>query len=302
MNNLHLRAKILVEALPYIRAFFGKTIVIKYGGAAMTEPALKESFAEDVVLLKYVGINPIVVHGGGPQISGMMKRLGKEVKFVEGIRVTDSETMEIVEMVLGGALNKEIVNLMNQHGGRGVGLSGKDGGLIRAKPLKGAGEEKCHIGDVSEVDPRILQRLQGRDAACEGGEGVRFIPVISPVGADEKGKSYNINADVVASHIAASISAEKLLILTDVPGILDKKGQLLQTLSKKEIVRMVKKGEIKGGMLPKCESALLAIDRGVRKVHIIDGRVPHALLLEVLTDQGVGTEIVGGLMNQTRTH
>jgi len=194
------------------------------------------------------------------------------------------------------------VNLMNQHGGRGVGLSGKDGGLIRAKPLKGAGEEKCHIGDVSEVDPRILQRLQGRDAACEGGEGVRFIPVISPVGADEKGKSYNINADVVASHIAASISAEKLLILTDVPGILDKKGQLLQTLSKKEIVRMVKKGEIKGGMLPKCESALLAIDRGVRKVHIIDGRVPHALLLEVLTDQGVGTEIVGGLMNQTRTH
>jgi acetylglutamate kinase len=286
MNNLHLRANILVEALPYIRAFFGKTIVIKYGGAAMTEPALKASFAEDVVLLKYVGINPIVVHGGGPQISGMMKRLGKEVKFVEGIRVTDSETMEIVEMVLGGALNKEIVNLINQHGGSGVGLSGKDGGLIRAKPLKGSRGEACHVGDVATVDPRILERLEG------GEDGVRFIPVISPVGSDEKGKSYNINADLVGAHIAASISAEKLLILTDVPGILDQQKQLIPTLSKKEVVRMVKKGEICGGMLPKTDSALLALDRGVRKVHIIDGRVPHALLLEVLTDQGVGTEIV----------
>ncbi len=291
MDDLNLRAKILVEALPYIRAFFGKTIVIKYGGAAMTDPALKASFAEDVVLLKYVGINPIVVHGGGPQISGMMKRLGKEVKFVEGIRVTDSETMEIVEMVLGGALNKEIVNLINQHGGRGVGLSGKDGGLLRAKPLKGGGGVACHIGDVAEVDPCILQKLEGGTATA-GGEGVRFIPVISPVGADEKGKSYNINADVVAAHIAASLSAEKLLILTDVPGILNQQSQLMPTLSKKEIVRMVKKGEIKGGMLPKTTSALFAIDRGVRKAHIIDGRVPHALLLEVLTDQGVGTEIV----------
>jgi len=255
----------------------------------MTESALKASFAEDVVLLKYVGINPIVVHGGGPQISGMMKRLGKEVKFVEGIRVTDSETMEIVEMVLVGALNKEIVNLVNQHGGRGVGLSGKDGGLILAKPRKGIHEETCHVGDVAEIDPRILERLGGGGT---GEEGVRFIPVISPVGADEKGKSYNINADAVAAHIAASLSAEKLLILTDVAGILDQQSQLMSTLSKKEVVRMVKKGEIKEGMLPKTEAALLAIDRGVRKVHIIDGRVPHALLLEVLTDQGVGTEIV----------
>jgi acetylglutamate kinase len=251
-HNLPLRAKILVEALPYIRAFFGKTIVIKYGGAAMTEPALKEGFAEDVVLMKYVGIHPIVVHGGGPQISGMMKRLGKEVKFVEGIRVTDAETMEIVEMVLGGALNKEIVNLINQHGGSGVGLSGKDGSLIRAKPLKESRQEKCHIGDVAEIDPRILKRLEG------SGEGVRFIPVISPVGADEKGKSYNINADVVAAHIAVSLSAEKLLILTDVPGIVDKKGQLIPTLSKKEVFRMIKKKEIDGGMLPKAEAALLA--------------------------------------------
>lgn len=291
MDNLHLRAKILVEALPYIRAFFGKTIVIKYGGAAMTEPALKASFAEDVVLLKYVGINPIVVHGGGPQISGMMKRLGKEVKFVEGIRVTDRETMEIVEMVLGGALNKEIVNLINQHGGSGVGLSGKDGGLIRAKPLKGSRGEACHVGDVAEVDPRILERLEGGTSPASG-DGVRFIPVISPVGSDEKGKSYNINADLVAAHIAASISAEKLLLLTDVPGILNQQGNLVPTLSKKEVVRMVKKGEIVGGMLPKTDSALLALDRGVRKVHIIDGRVPHALLLEVLTDQGVGTEII----------
>ncbi|MBI3357999.1 MAG: acetylglutamate kinase [Nitrospirae bacterium] len=296
MNNLHLRAKILVEALPYIRAFFGKTVVIKYGGAAMSDTALKGSMASDVVLMKYVGINPIVVHGGGPQISGMMKRLGKEVKFVKGMRVTDSETMEIVEMVLGGTLNKEIVNLINQHGGRGVGLSGKDGGLIRAKPVKGVREETCHVGDVAEIDPRILQRLEGGTATAGGGagggEGVRFIPVISPVGADEKGKSYNINADLVAAHIAVSLSAEKLLILTDVPGILDKKGQLIPTLSRKEVFRMVKKEEIRGGMLPKVEAALLAVDSGVRKAHIIDGRVPHALLLEVLTDQGVGTEIV----------
>jgi acetylglutamate kinase len=293
MNDLNLRAKILVEALPYIRAFFGKTVVIKYGGSAMTDASLKGSFAEDVVLMKYVGINPVIVHGGGPQISGMMKRLGKEVKFVEGIRVTDSETMEIVEMVLGGTLNKEIVNLINQHGGRGVGLSGKDGGLIRAKAIppprgsKKAGphEAMSHVGDVSEIDPQILRRL-------EGGEGVRFIPVISPVGADEKGKSYNINADLVAANIAISLAAEKLLILTDVPGILNGTKELVPTLSKKEVSKMIKKGEILGGMLPKVEAALLAVDGGVRKAHIIDGRVPHALLLEVLTDQGVGTEIV----------
>ncbi len=289
MKDLNIQAKVLVEALPYLRAFSGKTVVIKYGGSAMTDPALKAQFAEDVVLMKYVGIHPVVVQGGGPQISGMMKRLGKEVKFVEGIRVTDAETMEIVEMVLGGALNKAIVNLINQHGGRGVGLSGKDGGLIRAKHLKGSREEMGHVGDVAEVDPQILKRLEGGGV---GREGAQFIPVISPVGADEKGKSYNINADVVAAHVAAALFAEKLLILTDVPGILDKKGRLVPTLSRKEVSRMVKKGDIRGGMLPKVTAALLAVERGVRKAHIIDGRVPHALLLEVLTNQGVGTEIV----------
>jgi acetylglutamate kinase len=286
MHDLRLEAKILVEALPYIRAFSGKSVVIKYGGAAMTDAALKAQFAEDVVLMKYVGISPVVVHGGGPQISAMMKRLGKEVRFVEGIRVTDTETMDIVEMVLGGALNKEIVSLINQHGGRGVGLSGKDGGLLRAKPLRGKQDTIDHVGSVASVDPQILTQLEG------GKEGARFIPVVSPVGADEKGKSYNINADVVAAHLAAALLAEKLLILTDVPGILDKAGRLVPTISRKEVGRMIRKGEIKGGMLPKVEAALFAVENGVRKAHIIDGRVPHALLLEVLTNQGVGTEIV----------
>ncbi len=282
MKDLNLRAQTLVEALPYLRAFSGKSVVIKYGGAAMTDTGLKAQFAADVVLMKYVGINPVIVHGGGPQISGMMKRLGKEVKFVGGVRVTDTETMQIVEMVLGGTINKEIVNLINQHGGRGVGLSGKDGSLILAKPIKENWQEMGHVGDVAEVDPQILKTL----------EGGRFIPVISPVGADAKGQSYNINADIVAAHIAASLLAEKLLILTDVPGILDKKGRLVPTLSRKEAVRMIKKGDIRGGMLPKVEAALLAVDQGVRKAHIIDGRVPHAPLLEIFTDEGVGTEIV----------
>jgi len=289
MTNLNLRVQTLIEALPYIRAFFGKTVVMKYGGAAMINPALKTSFAEDVVLMKYVGINPVVVHGGGPQISGMMKRLGKEVRFVKGLRVTDAETMEIVEMVLGGTINKEIVNLINQHGGRGVGLSGKDAGLIRAKSLKGARDSIDHVGHVETIDPQILRTLQ--EGEREGKKG-RFIPVISPVGADAQGKSYNINADFVASHIAVSVVAEKLLILTDTPGILDESGKLLPTLTKKEVARMIKKGIIRDGMLPKVEAAIFALDGGVQKAHIIDGRIPHALLLEVLTDQGVGTEIV----------
>ena len=289
MDNLHLKVRTLTEALPYIRAFFGKTVVIKYGGSAMVHPALKNSFAEDVALMKYVGINPIVVHGGGPQISGMMKRLGKEVKFVKGIRVTDAETMEIVEMVLGGTINKEIVNLINQHGGRGVGLSGKDAGLIRAKPVKGGQDEIDHVGHVEAVDPQILRTLH---AGEKEGKNSRFIPVISPVGADAQGKSYNINADFVASHIAVSIVAEKLLILTDTEGILDKKGKLVPTLSKKDAARMIKQGVIRDGMLPKVEAALFALDGGVQKAHVIDGRIPHALLLELLTDQGVGTEIV----------
>jgi len=281
MNNLNDKAQILVEALPYIRAFFGKTIVIKYGGAAMTEKALKTQFAEDVVLMKYVGMNPVIVHGGGPQISGMMKRLGKEPKFVNGVRVTDAETMEIVEMVLGGTINKEIVSLINRHGGKGVGLTGKDGALIQAKPMKGE-EEMGQVGDVKTIDPQILKTL----------EGGRFIPVISPVGADEEGRSYNINADLAAGKVASALAAEKLLILTDVPGILDDKGKLLPTLSRKEVQRLIKKGVISKGMLPKVEAALSAVEGGVRKAHIIDGRVPHALLLEIFTDRGVGTEII----------
>lgn len=282
MNHLSDKAKLLIEALPYIRAFFGKTIVIKYGGAAMTEKELKLQFAEDVVLMKYVGMNPIIVHGGGPQISGMMKKLGKEPKFVKGVRVTDAETMEIVEMVLGGTINKEIVTLINRQGGKGVGLTGKDGALIRAKQLKTGEEGMGQVGDVKEIDPQILKTL----------EGGRFIPVISPVGADEEGKSYNINADLVAGSVAAAVSAEKLLILTDVAGILDEKGGLIPTLSKKEVQRLIKKGIITKGMLPKVDAALSAVENGVRKAHIIDGRVPHALLLEIFTDEGVGTEII----------
>ncbi len=281
-NNLSQKAEILVEALPYIQSFFGKTIVIKYGGAAMTEEKLKRQFAEDVVLMKYVGMHPIIVHGGGPQISGMMKRLGKEPEFVGGVRVTDPETMAIVEMVLGGTINKEIVTLINQLGGKGVGLTGKDGGLIRAKPLSGKTHKMGQVGVVDSIDPQILITLE---------EG-RFIPVISPVASDISGASFNINADLVAGSLAGALSAEKLLILTDVPGILDKKKQLVPSLSKKEVHKLIKEGVISKGMLPKVEAALSALECGVRKSHIIDGRVPHALLLEIFTNQGVGTEIV----------
>ncbi len=280
------KAQILIEALPYIRAFFGKTIVIKYGGAAMTDPVLKRQFAEDIVLMKYVGMNPMIVHGGGPQISEMMKRLGRAPQFVDGVRVTDAETMEIVEMVLGGTLNKEIVTLIHRHGGRAVGLTGKDGGLIRARPLRhGAGDGPMeHTGAVQAIDPAILLTLS------------QFIPVIAPVGADAEGKSYNINADSAAGSLAAALCAEKVLFLTDVPGILEGRegsgGQLISTLSGKEARRLIKAGVISHGMLPKVEAALSAVAQGVHKAHIIDGRVPHALLLEIFTDQGVGTEIV----------
>jgi acetylglutamate kinase len=277
------KAEVLIEALPYIRAFFGKTLVIKYGGAAMTEEGLKARFAEDVVLMKYLGINPVIVHGGGPQISELMKRLGKEPKFVKGVRVTDAETMEIVEMVLGGTINKEIVALINRHGGRAVGLTGKDGGLILARRLKGAGSDFGRVGEVRSVDPQVLETL----------DRGRFIPVISPVGADEEGRSYNINADLVAGAVASALRAEKLLVLTDVKGILDADGALLSTLSKKEVQKLIRKGVINKGMLPKVQACLAALEGGTAKTHIIDGRVPHALLLEVFTDQGVGTEIVG---------
>ncbi|MCI0527243.1 MAG: acetylglutamate kinase [Nitrospira sp.] len=285
------KAEILVEALPYLRAFSGKTIVIKYGGKAMVDEDLKEQFAQDVVLMKYVGINPVVVHGGGPQISQMMKRLGKEPVFVEGVRVTDAETMEIVEMVLGGVINKEIVALIHRQGGKAVGLTGKDGRLITAKPLKsgGAHGEKRGVGlalglvgEVESINPQVLASL----------EEDRFIPIIAPVGVGKDGKTYNINADWVAGAIAAALKAEKLLILTDVAGILNAQRKLIPTLSKKDLSKLIKRGVINEGMLPKVQACLTALEGGVSKTHIIDGRTRHALLLEIFTDQGIGTEII----------
>lgn len=284
------KAKTLIEALPYIRAFSGKSLVIKYGGKAMVDRELKEQFAADVVLMKYVGVNPVVVHGGGPQISLMMKRLGKEPTFVEGVRVTDAETMEIVEMVLGGVINKEIVALIHRQGGRAVGITGKDGRLITARPLKSTGPHRESasagglglVGEVELIDPQILASL----------EEARFIPVIAPVGVGKDGKTYNINADSVAGAIAASLKAEKLLILTDVSGILDDQKKLLPTLSRKDLSRLIKRGVIQEGMLPKVQACLTALEGGVSKTHIIDGRTRHALLLEIFTDKGIGTEIV----------
>jgi acetylglutamate kinase len=280
-----IRAEVLVEALPYLRAFHGKTVVVKYGGSAMRDEALGHGFAQDVVLLKYVGINPVVVHGGGPRISAMMERLGLEARFVDGVRYTDQATMEVVEMVLGGTVNKEIVSLINQHGGDAVGLTGKDGNLITARPLAGKGGEPSAlglVGEVAQVRAALLHRLD---------EG-RFIPVIAPVGVDEKGQSYNINADLAAAAVAAALKAEKLIVLTDVPGILDGKGALVSSLSRDAADRMVRDGVIAGGMLPKVRACLEALAGGVAKAHVVDGRTPHAILLEMFTDAGVGTEIV----------
>ena len=285
MKRLIEKATTLVEALPYLRAFAGKTVVIKYGGNAQSDDALKAGFAEDVVLMKYIGVNPVVVHGGGPQISDMMKRLGKEPRFVDGVRVTDRETMEIVEMVLGGVINKEIVELISRHGGRAVGLSGKDGRLITAKPLKPAGAKRVdlgQVGDVESIDPQLLNGLTSN----------RYIPVIAPIGVDRKGRTYNINADLVAGAVSRALKAEKLLVLTDVTGIKDAKGRLIPTLSRKEIQRLIKTGTITSGMLPKVQACLTAVEGGVAKAHIIDGRVPHALLLEIFTKEGIGTEII----------
>ncbi|MEW5745145.1 MAG: acetylglutamate kinase [Nitrospirota bacterium] len=292
MEKLVEKAQILIESLPYIRNFYGKTFVIKYGGAAQVEEALKDSFAQDVVLLNFIGIKPIIIHGGGPRISQTMKKMGKEPAFVQGQRVTDKETMDIVEMVLGGLINKEIVALINNHGGKAVGLSGKDGGLIRArkkllrKTAGTGGEEVIDIGLVGEVEavaPDII------DAVEQGG----FIPVISPIGVGSKGEAYNINADYVASAIAAALKAEKFILLTDVPGINDKKGDIISTVHKKEVKKLIDNGTITGGMLPKVQACTRAIDAGVRKTHIVDGRVPHCLLLEIFTKEGIGTEIVG---------
>jgi acetylglutamate kinase len=287
MDNEVKRVEILMEALPYIREFRGKSVIIKYGGAAMEQADLKETFALDVILLHLVGINPVIVHGGGPQIGALMKRLGKEPEFVGGMRVTDEETVEIVEMVLVGKINKEIVGLINHHGGRAVGLSGKDGNLLRARKRlhRTAGGEVIDIGLVGEVETVNVEPIRLLE---EGG----FVPVIAPVGVGARGETYNINADLVAGEVATALSAEKLIHLTDVQGIKDTDGRLISTLSRKEAERLMQGGVIDGGMLPKVESALRALEGGTAKAHIIDGRVAHAILLELFTREGVGTEII----------
>ena len=282
------KAKILAEALPYIKRFFDKTIVIKYGGNAMTDAHLKECFAQDVVLLKLVGMNPVVVHGGGPQINEMLDKLGKKGEFIQGMRVTDAETMDVVEMVLGGQVNKEIVNLINRHGGKAVGLTGQDGNFIHAHKLMMEDMndptkmiDVGQVGEITAIDPSIINFLDSGD----------FIPVVAPIGVGEDGDTFNINADVVAGKLAEILGAEKLILLTNTPGVLDKSGNLLTGLTPKQIDDLVADGTLSGGMLPKISSALDAARSGVKAVHIIDGRVEHALLLEVLTDEGVGTLI-----------
>jgi acetylglutamate kinase len=282
------KAEILAQALPYIRKFHGKTMVIKYGGNAMTDPELQRAFAEDVVLLKLVGINPVVVHGGGPQIENALKRLGKKGEFIQGMRVTDAETMEVVEWVLGGEVQQDIVGLINQAGGKAVGLTGRDGGMIRAQKLKmldntdpSIEHDIGQVGDIVSVDPSVVKALQD-DA---------FIPVISPIGFGVNNESYNINADVVAAKLATVLKAEKLMMLTNISGVLDKAGQLLTDLTARRIDELFADGTISGGMLPKIAGALDAAKSGVNSVHIIDGRVPHVLLLEILTEQAYGTMI-----------
>ena len=282
------KAEILAQALPYIRRFHGKTMVIKYGGNAMTEPLLQKAFAEDVVLLKLVGINPIVVHGGGPQIDEALNRLGKKGTFIQGMRVTDAETMEVVEWVLGGEVQQDIVGLINAAGGKAVGLTGRDGGLIRARQMRLRDKDdpsKEHdigqVGEIDSIDPSVVQALQD-DA---------FIPVISPIGFGAHNESFNINADLVASKLAEVLKAEKLLMLTNITGVLDRSGQLLTELTARRIDELVEDGTMSGGMLPKIAGAIDAAKCGVNAVHIIDGRVPHVLLLEILTDQAFGTMI-----------
>ncbi|MCE9641643.1 MAG: acetylglutamate kinase [Betaproteobacteria bacterium] len=287
-TTAELKAKILAEALPYIQRFHGKTIVIKYGGNAMTDEKLKHSFASDIVLLKLVGINIVIVHGGGPQIDDQLTKIGKKGEFIQGMRVTDAETMDVVEMVLGGQVNTDIVNLINQHGGRAVGLSGTDGPLIRARKMMVPGKDDPRqmidigrVGEVESIDPEIVRLLTAQN----------FVPVIAPVGVGKDGESYNINADLVAGKLAEILKAEKLVVLTNIPGVLDKSGNLLTGLTAKKIDELFADGTISGGMLPKIGSALEAVKNGVNSCHIIDGRVEHAVLLEILTSEGVGTLI-----------
>ena len=292
MEKLIEKANVLIESLPYIRKFSGKTFVIKYGGAAMVDENLKDAFARDIVLLNFIGIKPVIVHGGGPKISRIMEKMGKKPTFVHGQRVTDEETIDIVEMVLGGLINKQIVSLINSHGGLAIGLSGKDGNLIKARrkvikkisPETGAPEiiDLGLVGEVEKINPRILTSME------ESG----FIPVIAPISAGQKSRTLNINADYVAGSVASALKAEKLMLLTDVEGIKDKKNRLIPTLNIKKMKSLISDSTISGGMLPKVQACQNAIEKGVGKTHIIDGRIPHALLLEIFTEQGIGTEIV----------
>ena len=286
------RADILIEALPYIRRFYGKTIVIKYGGHAMVDEELKDSFARDVVMMKYIGINPVVIHGGGPQIGSFLKKLGKHSTFVQGMRVTDEETMDIVEMVLVGKVNKEIVGLINRHGGTAVGLSGKDANLIRAEKYYLSAEKVKDtppeiidiglVGKVSQINADIIRSMTADNV----------IPVIAPTGVGDRGETYNINADLVAGAVAAALAAEKLILLTDVPGVLNRQGELIQAMDERTTRTMIEDGTIAGGMFPKVKCCLKSLKAGVKKAHIVDGRLKHTILLEMFTDQGIGTEIV----------
>lgn len=286
------RADILLEALPYIRRFYNKTIVIKYGGHAMVDEDLKDKFARDVVMMKYIGMNPVVIHGGGPQIGSFLKKLGKESKFVQGMRVTDEETMDIVEMVLVGMVNKEIVGLINRHGGKAVGLSGKDGNLIEAEKYY-LNDEKAKNTPSEIIDIGLVGKVKAVNAELIVSLGQNsFIPVIAPTGIGEHGETYNINADVVAGEVAAALKAEKLLLLTDVAGVLDADKKLIQTMTNQDALNLIDDGTVEGGMFPKVKCCLKALRGGVKKAHIIDGRLKHAILLEVFTDKGIGTEIV----------
>ncbi|MFH1756696.1 MAG: acetylglutamate kinase [Pseudomonadota bacterium] len=291
MQNLIDKADVLLEALPYMQRFFNKTIVIKYGGHAMEDEDLKVSFVRDVVLMRYIGLNPVIVHGGGPQIDDMLGKIGKKSKFVEGMRVTDGETMDIVEMVLVGKINKEIVSLINQRGGQAVGLAGMDGNLIRARKLwihrrgKDAEEKELLdiglVGEVEAINPALIENIMNN----------KWIPVIAPVGVGPAGETYNINADLVAGKVAASLKAEKFILLTDVEGVLDGEKKLISTMNAEMTGRYLKEGTISGGMIPKVNCCLQALQDGVKKTHIIDGRVKHAILLEIFTDEGIGTQI-----------
>ncbi len=282
-----MRAEILVEALPYIRSFSGKRIVIKLGGSAMTRESLKKNFAEDIALISFIGIKPIIVHGGGPQIGALLKKLGKESRFVKGLRVTDEETMDVVEMVLVGKVNKDVVSMVNHLGGKAVGISGRDGSLIKARKaqparLAGLDEDLGLVGEVDRINPELIDSLE------EHG----FIPVIAPVGAGPGEKPYNINADTAAGALSASLSAEKFILLTDVPGVMDADNNLISSLTEDQAAELIRSGVASEGMIPKIRCCLSALRGGVPKAHVIDGRVPHALLLEILTDQGIGTQIV----------